>query len=74
MNTPRDERLGNDPPERVLSEEDQRTIREFKDLEHGFMEALARLQKRRGSPTRPLAIARTDIETGVMWACREITG
>lgn len=57
---------------RHLSMEERLQIKQLNDLEQEFLLWLDRLAKQRGGNTRCLAIARTEIQTGVMWAVRDI--
>lgn len=76
MSILRDERVGgsDSSEERVLSDEQRRQAREFRDLELQFIHCLDRLAKQKGSPTRCLALARTNVEQATMWALKEVTG
>lgn len=59
---------------RHFSAEERLQINQFKDLESELLSCLDRLAQQKGGGTRNLSIARTEIQTGIMWALREITG
>ena len=60
-------------PSRVLSDEDKVNINSIKSLESEFLLCLSRIEKAKGG-SRYLALARTSIEAGSLWAIRDITG
>lgn len=57
---------------RVLSIEERLQVGQIQDLEQELLSCLDRVAKQKGGNTRYLSIARTEIQTGVMWALREL--
>jgi hypothetical protein len=70
-----DDRVGDIPSlkYRVLSIEERMQVHQIRELERELLLCLDRIAKQKGGNTRPLSIAKTEIQTGVMWALRELT-
>lgn len=70
-----DDRVGEVPSarSRPLSIEERLQVKQIQDLERELLSCLDRVAKARGGNTRSLSIARTEIQTGVMWALRELS-
>lgn len=71
-----DDRVGEVPSlkSRPLSIEERIQLKQILDLEQEFISCLERIAKQRGGSTRNLSIAKTEIQTGVMWARKELMG
>lgn len=76
MGNENDDRVGEVPSiqPRHFSAEERLQINQIRELEREFISCLERLARQKGGNTRCLSIAKTEIQTGVMWALREITG
>ena len=59
---------------RILSDEDKVTLNTIKGLEEEFLRCISQIEKRRGTGSRYLALARTHIENGVLWLVKDVAG